>query len=375
MKTNFILILNSGSSSVKYTLFRNKKCFTQGIKENIGLKTGEKNHEIAIKKILNQLVNDKFIKDISEIKIIGHRVVHGGDLFKRSIVINKNNLNKIKKISYLAPLHNPSNILGIEICQKILPKAKNVAVFDTEFYSSLPESAYLYALPYKFYQKYKIRRYGFHGISHKYIVQETQKILKKKVKKIITCHLGAGSSITAVKDGKPIDTSMGFTPLEGLIMTTRSGSIDPFIPLYLIDNLKYTPKEVDEILNKKSGYLGICGLKDFRNILKFKTKRAKLCYQMYLRSVVKHIGSYIALLGGVDAIVFTAGIGEGSAKLRKDVINFFQFLGIKIDSKKNNQRSLIISTSDSPIKVLTIPTNEELMIAQEVLKILNKTIK
>lgn len=375
MKTNFILILNSGSSSVKYTLFRNKKCFTQGIKENIGLKTGEKNHEIAIKKILNQLVNDKFIKDISEIKIIGHRVVHGSDFFKRSIVINKNNLNKIKKISYLAPLHNPSNILGIEICQKILPKAKNVAVFDTEFYSSLPESAYLYALPYKFYQKYKIRRYGFHGISHKYIVQETQKILKKKVKKIITCHLGAGSSITAVKDGKPIDTSMGFTPLEGLIMTTRSGSIDPFIPLYLIDNLKYTPKEVDEILNKKSGYLGICGLKDFRNILKFKTKRAKLCYQMYLRSVVKHIGSYIVLLGGVDVIVFTAGIGEGSAKLRKDVINFFQFLGIKIDSKKNNQRSLIISTSDSPIKVLTIPTNEELMIAQEVLKILNKTIK
>jgi acetate kinase len=374
MTKSFILVLNSGSSSIKYALFLNLRLITKGIEENIGLPTGPKNHYEALKIIFNKLRDERKIEKLSDIKIIGHRVVHGGEDFKKTVVITKEVLKKIRKLSPLAPLHNPPNILGIETCQKLLPRAKNIAVFDTEFYTSLPKESFLYALPYEFYQKHKIRRYGFHGISHKYILQETQKILKKKVNKIITCHLGAGSSITAIKNGKPIDTSMGFTPLEGLIMTTRSGSIDPFIPLYLIDTLKYSPKEVDEILNKKSGYLGICGFKDFRDVLKLQTEKSKLCYQMYLRSVVKYIGGYIGLLGGVDAIVFTAGIGEGSAKFRKDVMDNFQFLGTKIDSKKNNQSSFIISTPDSKITVLTIPTNEELMIAQEILKLLNKNI-
>ena len=370
MQTNFIFVLNSGSSSVKYALFKDKKCIARGIKENIGLKTGEKNHEIAIKKILNQLVDGKFIKDISEIKIIGHRVVHSGDFFKKSIVINKNNLNKIKEISCLAPLHNPPNILGIEICQKILPKAKNVAVFDTEFYSSLPKSAYLYALPYKFYQKYKIKRYGFHGISHKYVASLAEEVLGKKINRLITCHLGAGSSITAIKNGKPIDTSMGFTPLEGLVMESRCGNIDPSIPLFLISKFNYTASQLDDILNKQSGYLGICGVKDFREILKMKNEKTKLCYQIYLRSVVKYIGSYIGLLGGVDAIVFTAGIGEGSAKFRKEVMNSFKYMGVQIDNNKNNQQEKIISTSNSKVKVLALQTDEELMIYKEMLKLI-----
>lgn len=372
MKVNFVLVLNSGSSSVKYSLFKNEKCLSKGIKENIGLQGGEKNHKIAIKKILEKLISDKLIKDFSEIKIIGHRVVHGEEIFKKAVVLNKKNIKKLKEISYLAPLHNPANILGIEICQKLLPKSKNIAVFDTEFYNSLPESAYLYAIPYDFYQKHKIRKYGFHGISHKYICQLAEKNIGKKINRLITCHLGAGSSITAIKEGKPIDTSMGFTPLEGLVMESRSGSIDPSIPLFMISKLGYKATKVYDILNKQSGFLGICGLKDFRKILKKENRKTRLCYEIYLKSVVKHIGSYIALLGGIDAIVFTGGIGEGSAMFRKDVVSYFEFLGAKIDDKKNNQQEKIISTPDSRIKILTLPTNEELMIYREVIKLINK---
>ncbi len=372
MKNSFILVLNSGSSSVKYALFsvQSLKLVVKGIEENVGLPQGPKNHHEALNKIFTLLEKGGYVGDLKEIEIVGHRVVHGGEYFRAATIITGDVLQKIKDLSLMAPLHNPPNILGIEICQKLLPWAKNIAVFDTEFYSSLPRESYIYALPYEFYEKHKIRRYGFHGISHKYISAEAQKILKKecgfKAQRMITCHLGAGSSITAILDGKPVDTSMGFTPLEGLVMTTRSGNIDPFIPIYLINNLNYTSQEVDELLNKKSGYLGVCGLKDFRDILKLETDKSRLCYQIYLRSVVKYIGSYIALLGGVDALVFTGGIGEGSAKFRKEVMDNFKFLEIKIDDRKNKQQSIIISTPQSKIKVLVIPTNEELMIAREV---------
>jgi len=368
MKKNslFVLVLNCGSSSVKYSLFKDDQEVLKGLKENIGLKTGEKNHQIALEKIFEEIKNSGVIKDLKEIKHIGHRVVHGGEIFKKPTLITKNNLEKLKSLSYLAPLHNPFNVLGIELCLKLLPSAKNYAVFDTEFYSSFKEESFLYGLPYEFYEKYSLRKYGFHGISHQYITRLTEKILKHKAKKIITCHLGAGSSITAILNGQPIDTSMGFTPLEGLIMETRCGNIDPTIPLFLIKNHGFTPDQLDEIFNKKSGFLGICGLRDFRDVLKMETKKSKLCYEMYLRSVVKTIGSYISLLNGTDAIVFTAGIGEGSAKFREDVLKHFEYLGVKIDKKKNYQKKTIISSNQSKVKVLVLPTNETLMIYQQI---------
>lgn len=371
MKKKIILVLNSGSSSVKYSLFENLNLIKNGIEERIGLGGGAKNHQEAIRRIFDEIISSKKIKGLSEIKAIGHRVVHGGDEFREPIIITKEIVASLKKFSRLAPLHNPPNILGIETCQKLLPEIKNIAVFDTGFYASLPKEAFVYALPYQLYQEHKIRRYGFHGISHQYIARESEKILGKSIERLITCHLGAGSSITAIKNGQPIDTSMGFTPLEGLVMETRSGNIDPAIPLYLITELKYSPQEVDEILNKKSGYIGICNHKDFREILKSEEELPKLAYQIYLRSVVKHIGSYIALLQGLDSIVFTAGIGEGSARFRKDVMNYFKYLGVEIDEKKNEKNEVIISTDESKIKILVVHTDEELMIAHAVSKLVN----
>jgi acetate kinase len=368
MKKDLILVLNSGSSSVKYSLFENLELVTKGIEENIGLKDGAKNHREAIKNIFVKLRRTRTVRDLSAIKIIGHRVVHGGEEFKEPVLLSGEIIRRLKKYSKLAPLHNPPNILGIEICRELLPQAKNVAVFDTEFYQSLAPESFLYALPRVFYEKHKIRRYGFHGISHQYVAETAEEILGRKIKRLITCHLGAGSSITAIKNGKPIDTSMGFTPLEGLVMESRSGSVDPAIPLYMIKELKFSPEEVDEILNKKSGFLGLCGLKDFREILKSKSPRAKLTYQIFLRSVVKSIGGYVALLGGLDAIVFTAGIGEGSARFRKDVMSHFKFLGGKIDEAKNKKHKPVISDRDSRVKIMVIPTNEELMIAKAAAK-------
>lgn len=371
MEKKVIFVLNSGSSSVKYSLFENLNLIDSGMEERIGLSGGAKNHQEAIKRIFDKIISSKKIKDLSEIKAIGHRVVHGGDEFKEPIVITKEVVVDLKKFSKLAPLHNPPNILGIETCQEMLPKIRNIAVFDTGFYALLPKEAFIYALPYQLYQKHKIRRYGFHGISHQYLTQQAEKILGKRIERLITCHLGAGSSITALKNGQPIDTSMGFTPLEGLVMETRSGSIDPAIPLYLITELKYSPEEVDEILNKKSGYIGICNHKDFREILKSEDELPKLAYQIYLRSVVKYIGSYIALLQGLDSIVFTAGIGEGSARFRKDVMSHFKYLGAEIDEEKNEKPESIVSVDVSKIKILVVHTDEELMIAQTVSKFIN----
>ncbi|MDQ5883087.1 MAG: Acetate kinase [Patescibacteria group bacterium] len=369
---SLILVLNSGSSSIKYALFSDLKLKTKGLEPKIGVTGGPKNHYEALNLIFQKLKKQGYLKNLNEIKAVGHRVVHGGENFKETTIIDNQVLKTIKDLSLLAPLHNPPNVLGIETCQKLLPHALNIAIFDTAFYSSLAQEAFLYALPRELYEQHQIRKYGFHGISHQYIVQKTQQILKNKADRIISCHLGAGSSLTAVKNNQPVDTTMGFTPLEGLIMTTRSGSIDPFLPIFLIENLGYSPQEVDEILNQKSGYLGICGLKDFKEILKMKTEKSFLCYQMYLRSVVKYLGSYLGLLDGAEAIVFTGGIGSGSAKFREDVISYFQFAGIKLDRQKNYHHNVIISAPSSKIKVLTLRTNEELMIAQEVLKMLKK---
>lgn len=341
------------------------------MEERIGLEGGAKNHREAIKKIFDKILSSKKIGSISEINAIGHRVVHGGEEFREPVVVTKEVIESLKKFSKLAPLHNPPNILGIEICQELSPETKNIAVFDTGFYASLPKEAFIYALPYQFYKEHKIRRYGFHGISHQYIAQQAEKILGKRIERLITCHLGAGSSITALKAGQPIDTSMGFTPLEGLVMESRSGSIDPAILLYLITELKYSPEEVNEILNKKSGYIGICNYKDFREILESEEELPKLAYQIYLRSVVKYIGSYIALLEGLEAIVFTAGIGEGSARFRKDVMSHFKYLGAEINKEKNEKAESIISTEESKIKILVVHTDEELMIAQAVFKFVN----
>ncbi len=375
MKNNsfFILVLNSGSATVKYSLFKadNLVLENEGIVERIGLKGGVKNHEEAVKKILKDLTQVKKIKDLSKIRTVGHRVVHGGEKFKKTTLLNKKKIEELKGYSKLAPLHNPPNIMGIEVCQKLLPQAKQVAVFDTAFHTTLPPSSYIYAIPYKFYSQHQIRRYGFHGISHQYVSERARETVGGKISRLITCHLGGGSSITAIKNGKSVDTSMGFTPLEGLVMESRSGDIDPAIVTYLITELNFTAQEVYDILNKKSGYKGICGKKDFREILKIKSKDrlTRLAYEIFVLSVTKYIGKYIAELGGVDIIVFTAGIGEGSWELRKDVMEHFKFVGIKLDQKKNKNNSLIISTPNSKVKVLVVPDNEALKIAKEAQKI------
>lgn len=375
MKNNsfFILVLNSGSATVKYSLFKadNLVLENEGIVERIGLKGGVKNHEEAVKKILKDLTQVKKIKDLSKIRTVGHRVVHGGEKFKKTTLLNKKKIEELKGYSKLAPLHNPPNIMGIEVCQKLLPQAKQVAVFDTAFHTTLPPSSYIYAIPYKFYSQHQIRRYGFHGISHQYVSERARETVGGKISRLITCHLGGGSSITAIKNGKSVDTSMGFTPLEGLVMESRSGDIDPAIVTYLITELNFTAQEVYDILNKKSGYKGICGKKDFREILKIKSKDrlTRLAYEIFVLSVTKYIGKYIAELGGVDIIVFTAGIGEGSWELRKDVMEHFKFVGIKLDQKKNKNNSLIISAPNSKVKVLVVPDNEALKIAKEAQKI------
>lgn len=365
-----ILVLNAGSSSIKHSLFNELRLVDKGIEERIGLPGGPKDHSEAIRKIFDKLIQTGKIKDLAEIEAVGHRVVHGGEEFREPTVLDEKIIEKLKGYSKLAPLHNPPNIFGIETCRKLLPKAMNVAVFDTAFYASLPEESYIYTLPYEYYTKHKIRRYGFHGISHEYVADQAEKILGKKISRLITCHLGAGSSITAIKDGKPIDTSMGFTPIEGLPMESRSGNIDPAIPLYLISELKMKAEEVYDILNQKSGYFGVCGLKDFREILASKNELPRLAYQIYLKSVVKYIGSYIAILQGIDAVVFTAGIGEGSAKFRKDVMSHFEFLGAKIDEEKNEKNEEIISAANSEIQILMIPTDEMKKIAEATYKLI-----
>ena len=342
--------------------------------ESVVIKRDMKNHKVALEILMNAL-DEKHgvIKTMDEISAVGHRVVHAGEKFASSVLITEDVMNALKECIDIAPLHNPPNIMGIEACKEILPDVPMVGVFDTAFHQTMPKEAYIYPIPYEYYEKYKIRRYGFHGTSHKYVGLRAASILNKPINdlKIITCHLGNGASITSIKEGISIDTSMGFTPLEGLAMGTRCGSIDPAILTFLMEKEELNSQEINNILNKKSGVLGVSGVSnDFRDIEEAAqkgNKRAQLALDIFNYRVRTTIGSYVAAMNGVDAIVFTAGLGENSVTNRKDICDKLQFLGLSIDDDKNNIRGkeTIISTEDSKVKVLVIPTDEELMIAKD----------
>lgn len=393
-----VLVINAGSSSLKYQLFNMEKeeVIAKGLCERIGIEgsrlkhqpvNGEeyvaeksmKNHGDAIRMVLDALLDSSHgvIKDMSEISAVGHRVVHGGEYFTESVVIDEKVKEAIKACSVLAPLHNPPSLSGIKACEEAMPGVPMVAVFDTAFHQSMPAQAYMYALPYEAYEKHKIRKYGFHGTSHKYVAQRAAAMLNRPIEdlKIVTCHLGNGSSVTAVKGGKSIDTSMGFTPLAGVVMGTRCGTIDPAIVKYLVENENMTLQDVDNYMNKQSGVLGISGVSsDFRDIdaaADAGNKKAQLALDMFAYSIRKYIGQYTAVMGGVDAVVFTAGIGENNSKMRSNILKGLEFLGINIDEEKNALRGkeIDISTPDAAVRTLVIPTNEELMIALDTKKL------
>lgn len=388
-----VLVINAGSSSLKYQLIDmdTVTVMAKGLCERIGI-AGSKlthknlvkgmetviespmeNHADAIQMVIDALVNAEYgvVASMSEIGAVGHRVVHGGEFFADSYVIDGKVLEALKMCVPLAPLHNPPNITGIEACEKIMPGVPQVAVFDTAFHQTMPASAYMYALPYEYYEKYKIRKYGFHGTSHKFVSQEVAKMMGKDLKdlKVITCHLGNGSSVSAVKNGKCVDTSMGFTPLDGVVMGTRTGSMDPAVVTFLMENENLTAKEADNIMNKKSGVFGVSGISsDFRDLSAAAEEgnaRAKLALDMFTYSVKKLIGAYAAAMGGVDAIVFTAGIGENDAQARKAIVEGLEFMGVAIDQEKNKKRgeAIDVTAEGATVKTFVIPTNEELMIA------------
>ncbi len=389
-----ILVINAGSSSLKYQLMdpETKVILAKGLCERIGI-DGRLTHKVpatdgkyefeipmpthaeAIQAVLDALLSPEHgvIKTMSEIDAVGHRVVHGGEAFADSVKIDESVMAAIEECIPLAPLHNPANITGIKACQKVMPGVPMVAVFDTAFHQTMPEKAYIYALPYEYYEKDKVRRYGFHGTSHMYVSRRAAAMLGKPAEelKIITCHLGNGSSVTAVDGGKSVDTSMGFTPLAGLPMGTRSGDLDAGIIEYLMKKHNYTIEEMLNILNKKSGVLGVSGVSsDFRDLgdaAEHGNHRADLAVDCFNYDVKKLIGAYAAAMGGVDAIVFTAGVGENSPAQRMEIASGLEFMGVKMDAEANNTRGkeTVISAPDSRVKVLLIPTDEELMIAQD----------
>ncbi|MBI6118245.1 acetate/propionate family kinase [Salegentibacter maritimus] len=386
-----ILIINSGSSSLKFQLIQmpEENVLASGLVERIGLqeaklhfKTGKdtitealpvKDHAVALKAITNLLMDSEkgIIKNVDDIAAIGHRVVHGGDNFSKTIVINKEVKTKIKDFFSLAPLHNPANLKGIEVAEELFPNAKQVAVFDTAFHRSIPRKAAQYAIPNNFFEKDHIQLYGFHGTSHKYVTEKAIGYLKNKHSKIISIHLGNGCSITAVKDGKSVDHSLGFAPVNGLIMGTRSGDIDQSVIFYLVNQLGYSIDEVSDILHKKSGMYGITGYSDLRDIEEQAAKGNKKCQlalDMNAYRIKKYIGAYAAAMNGVDALVFTAGIGENSDVIRSLVCSEMDFFGIKLDEGKNKERSKnmrSIQADDATVEILVIPTNEELEIAKQ----------
>ena len=388
-----ILVINAGSSSLKYQLIdmENESVVAKGLCERITFagsvltqKTADgretvitqdmPSHKEAMELVLKAMLDPEkgAIKSVDEIGAVGHRVLHSGEDFKHSVVIDDEVIKICEKNAELGPLHMPGNIACIKSCREVMKGVPMVAVFDTTFHSTMPAKAYMYGIPYEVYEQYKIRKYGFHGTSHKFVSEETIKLLGKKDAKIIVCHLGNGSSISAVKDGKCQDTSMGFTPLEGLVMGTRSGDIDPAAVDYLRVKLGLKPEEVVNYLNKKCGMLGISGFSsDMRDCTEAMLKgdeRAKLAIEMVAYRVKKYVGSYIAVLGGVDAIVFTGGIGEHSFRVRKMVMEGMEFCGAKFDEKKNEEYSLgvgYLNTDDSKVKIIVLPTNEELSIARE----------
>ena len=396
-----ILVINSGSSSLKYQLFDmdNEKVLAKGNCEKIGLDdpiisykhdgkeetfAGAKNHEEAIKKVLNILVDPKngVIKSFKEIDAIGHRVVMGGWIFKESVLVTEKVIKDIEKLSDMAPLHNPANAMGMRACKKIMPKTPQVAVFDTAFHSTMPDYAYMYGIKYEDYKKYNLRKYGAHGTSHRYVTNELAKALKKDVSKVkaITCHLGNGSSITAIENGKSVDTSMGLTPLQGLVMGSRSGDIDPTVVQFLCEHKNITPAQAISYLNKECGLLGISGkTSDMRAVKGFAEKgdeRSKLALKMLAYSAKKYIGTYLAVLNGADAIVFTGGIGENRPEMREEIISNMENLGIVLDKEKNDNfkrgQVELISARKSKVKIYVIPTDEELLIARDTKAIVTK---
>ena len=397
-----ILVLNSGSSSIKYQLIDMKsselyKVLAKGQVEKIGLPEGnitlkpadgEKrkkilhipDHKQGMKLVLNALTNPEFgvIKDFSDIEAVGHRVVQGAEYFKESALVSEDVLKKIEECSDFAPLHNPANLLGIRTMQEVLPNVPQVVVFDTAFHQTMPAHAYMYALPLEYYEKYHIRRYGAHGTSHQFVSRKGAEFagLDLEHSRIITCHLGNGSSITAVKDGKSIDTSMGFTPLEGMIMGTRCGNIDASIVTYLMKKENLSPDQITEILNKKSGFLGLSGgqssdARDINELSQKGERRAKVVWKKLTFDIVKLIGAYTAEMGGVDLIVFTAGIGENNPALLLSICSQFEFMGVKMDEQATMQAkgNTMLSTPDSKVKVALIPTDEELVIARDTMQI------
>ncbi|HZJ82355.1 MAG TPA: acetate kinase [Clostridia bacterium] len=398
-----VLVINAGSSSLKYQLInmKDESVLAKGNVDRIGIsdsllkhtpydrdavviKGDFKDHVAGIKIVIEALLHKEYgvIESMDEIIAVGHRVVHGGEQFSTSVIINDEVMKAIEANIELAPLHNPANIMGIEACINIMPNTPMVAVFDTAFHQTMPEKAFMYAVPYSAYKEMGVRRYGFHGTSHKYVALKAASMLNKPIEslKIITCHLGNGSSITAVDHGKSVDTSMGFTPLDGLPMGTRSGSVDPAILSYVMEKENISCEEVNKILNRDSGMLGLSGVSsDFRDLHKAASegnKRAQMALDVFNYQVKKYIGSYATAMGGVDCIVFTAGVGENTPQTRADSCSNLEFLGIKIDEERNEfilgkfDREGEISTDDSSVKVLVIPTNEELMIARETMELI-----
>ena len=390
-----ILSVNAGSSSLKFQMYEmpDEEVLISGVFERIGMEgsfytiklNGEKkekkvelpDHKKAFEFLVSELMENKIVDTLDDIVGIGHRIVQGGSYFDRSVVASDDVIQKIDELSSLAPLHNPAAITGIKAAQAVIPEALQAVVFDTAFHQTIPEENYLYALPYEWEKEYKIRRYGAHGTSHKYVSLKMNEILDRQDTKLITCHIGNGASISAILNGKCINTSMGLTPNAGLIMGTRCGDIDATIVPYMMDVLKINSKEMDTILNKKSGLLGISGISsDSRDIeagIKEGNKRCELAEKMYVRRIVDYIAKYYVELEGCDAIVFTAGVGENSVPIRRKVIEALSVLGVKLDEEKNNIRGSIqkISTSDSSIKVYVIPTDEELMIARDTFELIN----
>jgi len=397
-----ILVVNSGSSSIKYQLFdmTDESVLAKGLVEKIGIpdsiinhypfnrepvitRQDIPNHKVGIKLMMDALLHQDYgvIKDISEIVAVGHRVVHAGEKFSGSVLLTDEVMDAVKECIELAPLHNPPNILGIEVCKELMPGVPQVGVFDTAFHQTIPECAYLYGIPYKFYKKYKVRRYGFHGTSHKFVAQRAAEILEKPLEelKIITCHLGNGSSITAVKHGISIDTSLGFGTVAGIIMGTRCGDVDPAVIPFLMDKEKLTVEEINKIIYKESGFIGLSeGISSDNRDLGKKAKegdeRAIRALSVFDYGIKKYIGAYAAAMGGVDVVVFTAGIGENAWKVRKGACEGLEFLGIRIDPEKNKvcRKEAIISNDNSKVKVMVIPTNEEWMIAKDTMEITEK---
>lgn len=393
-----IFVVNCGSSSIKYQLIdmKDESVIAKGLVERIGiegsvlthtpagkdkvrLESAIPDHVDGIKKVLAALVDPNYgvIKSMDEIDAVGHRVVHGGEIFNESVVITEEVLKQIEDLSDMAPLHQPANVSGIRACQKLMPNTPQVAVFDTAFHQTMPPVAYMFGVKYEEYKEFGIRKYGFHGTSHKYVSGVAAAMLGKDIKdtKIITCHLGNGSSITAIDGGKSVDTSMGFTPLDGVLMGTRTGSIDPAVVPVLMQKKGLDAAGVDKYMNKECGVLGVSGVSsDFRDLEDAAAKgneRAQLALDMFCYQVKRYIGAYAAAMGGVDAIVFTAGVGENDIHTRQQVCSGLEFLGVKLDADRNNVRGKAteISAADSKVKVFLIPTNEELAIAQDTLRL------